>query len=153
MSQRTRTPVVATTVITVIVALQILLIRAVWTEDSLEIFFWTSTYGTVTLLVAYILSTIGAARFLFFGPRPLVPRYEIVIPALALAFLVYTLWKNVDVAGSPYDKFPFMVAGWILIAVAIVLFVPGFARRIGESLRREAGLSDTAATEAARTSA
>jgi len=73
-----------------------------------------------------------------------VPQYEIVIPLAAIAFLLYTLYKNVyPVPDWPFNLFPYVVGGWIAVAVLIVLAMPHLAQRMGERLRREEGLADT----------
>jgi amino acid transporter len=150
VSPTTGTPAVATTVIALVVAAQIIIMRLFATDQVIDIFFWTATYGTLALLVAYVLSTVGATKFLFFGPRALVSKAEIVIPILALAFLFYTLYKNVyPVPDAPYNRFPYLVAGWLLIALLTVLLVPDLARRMGERLRREDGLADPTPAEVA----
>lgn len=41
----------------------------------------------------------------------------------------------------PYTVFPLVVAGWLALGLAIALFVPGLARRVGEGLAREEGLA------------
>jgi amino acid transporter len=142
-SQRHNTPVYALAAIMVVIALETFGLRLVATTNVVDIFFWTATYGTLSLLVAYLLSTVGALRFLFLGARRRVAAWEIVIPLAAIGFLVYTLYKNVyPVPAWPYDLFPYVAAGWLLLSLAFVLLVPGFARQIGERLRQEEGLAD-----------
>ena len=51
--------------------------------------------GTLILLVAYVLATIGAMRLLFFSGDTTTRRWEIVIPLLALVVLGYTIYRNV----------------------------------------------------------
>jgi amino acid transporter len=143
------TPVVALAVVMVVVAVETFGLRLVATNAVIDIFFWTATYGTLSLLVAYVLSTLGALRFLFFSGRQLVARWEIVIPIAALAFLLYTLYKNVyPVPAWPYKLFPYVVLGWLAISLAVVVATPRFAERIGVSLKREDGLADTAGAPA-----
>jgi hypothetical protein len=103
--------------------------------------------GTLALLVCYVLSTLGAARYLFFGPVRRVRRWELVIPVAAVAFLLYTLYHNVyPVPDSPYNLFPYFVAIWVGLAAIATFAVPGFAHRIGVRLREEDGLTDEAAS-------
>ena len=59
----------------------------------------------LSLLVAYIVTNIGAIRFLFFKARR-APIYEIVIPILGILFLGYTIYKNVTGQVFPYSRFP-----------------------------------------------
>jgi amino acid transporter len=143
VSPRHGTPTVALAVVMAVVALEIFGLRLLATAEVIDVFFWTATCGTLALLVAYALSTAGAIRFLFLGPRRLVAAWEVVIPVAALAFIGYTLYKNVyPVPDAPYNLFPYVVLGWLAVSVAVVLLVPGFARRIGERLREEDGLVD-----------
>ncbi|MBV9606795.1 MAG: hypothetical protein JO027_16895 [Solirubrobacterales bacterium] len=65
-----------------------------------------------------------------------------MFPLAAIAFLIYTIYKNVQGVAFPYDRFPFWVAGWLVIGLAFILFAPAVARRIGEALTRDAGLGD-----------
>jgi len=98
--------------------------------------------GTLALLVCYVISTFGALRYLFFGKVKRVAQWEIVIPVAAVLFLFYTLYRNVyPVPAWPYNLFPYIVAAWVLLAVIAVYAIPGFARTIGDRLRKEDGLS------------
>jgi amino acid transporter len=149
VNERTGTPANSTAAVAIFVLLQVIVLRLFATEAVIDIFFWTATYGTLALLVAYVLSTVGAIRFLFFGPRPLVNRVELVIPLLALGFLFYTLYKNLyPVPDHPFNLFPYVVAAWIAIAIVVVLAVPGLAERMGARLRQEDGLVDPGRPEA-----
>jgi amino acid transporter len=99
-------------------------------------FFYAGTIGVLSLLVAYIATNLGALRFLFWERRVAV--WQAVIPLLAIAALVYVIYKNVyPQPAHPYDVFPFVVLGWLLLGGAIVVLVPGLARRIGARLTRE----------------
>jgi amino acid transporter len=133
-------PTAALVVIVVCAALIIGGLRLFATTSALDIFFWTATLGTLPLLVAYLMSTIGAIRLLFVRER-IVRRWEIVIPLAALAFLGYVLWKNLyPVPDHPYNLFPYIIAGWLLVGVAIVVLVPGLAQAIGANLARRDGI-------------
>lgn len=100
-------------------------------------FYWL-TIGTLSLLVAYGLATVGAFRFLFLqGPRK-APAWQAVIPVLALCFVLYTIGRNVIGVTGPYRFFPLWVLLWLLVALALVLLVRGLSERV----RR--GLADSA---------
>ena len=92
-------------------------------------FYWL-TIGTIALLVAYALATTGAFRFLFLGGRPKAPRWQAVIPVLALAFVVYTIYKNVVGVSGTYQVFPYVILGILVVATIIVVAVPGLADRV-----------------------
>ena len=70
--------------------------------------------------------------------------WEIIIPLLGIVFLGYTLYKNVQGVPFPYSRFPLWVGIWLVVGLGIILAAPRVARRIGESLAREAGLQDEA---------
>ena len=65
-----------------------------------------------------------------------------MIPLLALAFIVYMLYKNTlaDSLVYPYTVFPLLRRGLAAARASIALFVPDLARRVGEGLAREEGL-------------
>jgi hypothetical protein len=48
-------------------------------------------------------------------------------------------WRNASGVTYPYDRFPWLVAAWAAIGLAIVVAVPGLARRIGASMSRLEG--------------
>jgi hypothetical protein len=100
--------------------------------------------------VAYIVTNLGAIRFLFIQARR-APLYEIVVPLLGILFLGYTIYKNVTGQSFPYSRFPLVVGIWLIIGGLIVLATPRLAARIGEGLARDEGLempeAGTAAAE------
>ena len=88
------------------------------------------------MLVAYIVTNVGAIRFLFVQARR-APLWQIVIPLLGIAFLGYTIWKNIDGTTFPYDRFPIVVGLGLAVGAAITVVFPRLTRSIGESLARE----------------
>jgi predicted membrane channel-forming protein YqfA (hemolysin III family) len=110
--------------------------------EPFELFVASGTIGTLILLVVYALATIGAARLLFFSRRREVAAWEVVVPALALVLIGYTLFRNV----APYPEgaaavYPMVSAAWILLGVVAVLVRPGAARRAGRQLTANEGLA------------
>ena len=103
--------------------------RLAGTEVLDATFYWL-TIGTIALLVAYAMATAGAFRFLFLAGRPKAPRWQAVIPVLALAFVLYTIYKNVVGVHGPYRFFPYIVLAVLVVAGSIVLTVPGLADRV-----------------------
>lgn len=132
---RTGEPVVALVLVLVVVAAVIVGQRLAGSA-VLDATFYALTVGTLCLLVAYILATAGAIRFLFFSGRLRSPMWQIVVPLLGLALVGYTLYKNVFGLEPPYSRFPFIVGVWLLLGVAIVALVPGLAARVREGLAR-----------------
>jgi hypothetical protein len=109
--------------------------------DAFNAFLWSGTIGTLILLVAYVLTTIGAIKLVFVERRmPAVPMWQVVIPVLALVVLGYTLYRNVVPFPSPSDGAAFwnpVVAGiWIVVCIVAVLAAGAAARRAGAALTR-----------------
>jgi amino acid transporter len=96
-------------------------------------FYWL-TLGTIALLVAYALATMGAFRFLFMDGPARAPRWQAVIPVVALIFVVYTIVKNVVGVEGPYRVFPFVILAWLVLATIVVVAVPGLAERVRSRL-------------------
>ena len=99
-------------------------------------FFYPGTIGVLSLLVAYIATNIGAIRHLFVRARRR-PLWELVFPIVGIAFLVFTIYKNVAGTSAPYNRFPWIVLTWLVVGGLIVALAPGVAQRIGVSLTRE----------------
>jgi amino acid transporter len=108
--------------------------------DSVNAFFYMGTLGVLSMLVAYIVTNLGAMKFLHWERREAV--WRVVVPILAIAALVYTLYKNLwPRPAHPYNLFPYIIGGWLIFGAALTVAFPGLARRIGRSLSRDEGLS------------
>ena len=62
-----------------------------------------------------------------------------MIPLLAIAFIVFTIYKNVHGALAPYSHFPWFVLAWLAVGALMVALAPGGAKRIGDALTSELG--------------
>jgi len=106
---------------------------------SVNAFFYMGTIGVLSMLVAYVVTNLGAMKFLHLERREAL--WRVIIPILALAALVYTLYKNLwPRPPHPYNLFPYIVGGWLLLDIAITFVFPGLARRIGLNLSRAEGI-------------
>jgi amino acid transporter len=134
-------------------ALAVVMLAAVTTFVALRIngttpanaFFYAGTIGVLAILVGYIVTNVGALRFLFWERR--VALWQAIVPVTAIVILVYVIYKNVHPKPPhPYDTFPYAVLGWLVIGVLIAVLVPGLARSIGSRMTREelGGESETA---------
>ncbi|WP_084719273.1 APC family permease [Streptacidiphilus carbonis] len=130
------TPARAAVVVSATMALVLGLCIVAFSAVPEDTFVWGGTIGTLILLVAYALTTIGAIRLIFVQRRMPVPMWQIVIPLAALALLGYTLYRNVVPYPStgPGHWFPIVAGGWLAAAVIAVLAAPTTARRLGERL-------------------
>ncbi len=68
---------------------------------------------------------------------------------IAIGIVLYVLYQNTlaDSLEYPYTVFPIVVAVWLLVGLAVATLVPGLARRVGEGLAREEGISVAGAGE------
>jgi uncharacterized membrane protein len=116
--------------------------RIFFTTNAFDIFVWSGVIGTLILLVAYILATLGAMRMLWFRGRDLAPRWQMVIPIAALLVLAATLYYNVDPSAPKATRWNYYTAGiWIAAGAVLVLVLPGLTRRVGERLSMHEGLA------------
>jgi amino acid transporter len=104
--------------------------------NAVNAFFYPGTIGVLSLMIAYIATNLGAIRHLFIGVlrRPL---WQIVFPVVGIAFLVFTIYKNVEGTEAPYSRFPWYVLAWLAVGALIIIAAPHLARRIGERLTGE----------------
>ncbi len=130
--------------------------------DSLDLFVYTGTAGTLILLVAYALATLGAVRLLFFRPagaataagagvtpaaKP-VATWEVVVPILALALLAYTLFRNlVPLPEGSALWGPGLAVAVVVVVLVVVLARPGAAARAGRALTESEGLQSADPTD------
>jgi amino acid transporter len=138
-SRRTGAPAGALAVVMTIGLAVVIVQRIVGTSPA-NAFFYPGTIGVLSLLVAYIVTNLGAIRFLFIAARR-APIWQLSIPIIAIAFLGYTIYKNVKGTTFPYDRFPIVVAIWLVVGAAITVLFPRLTRSIGESLARREGIS------------
>lgn len=125
-------------VIAVLILAAWLLVRA----QPYDLFVTSGTTGTLILLVAYALATVGAIKLLFFSGERRVGRWEIVIPILALGVLAYTLFRNI----VPFPEGaalwgPGLAIAWLVAALVGVLARPAAAARAGALLSESEGLA------------
>jgi amino acid transporter len=103
-----------------------------------DTFFWSGTIGTLILLVAYVLATVGCIKLIWIDKKmPQVPTWEIVIPLLALVMIGYTIYRNVFPIShvNPTRWFPIVAFGWVIVVALVAFFAPGFAQRLSVGLR------------------
>ncbi|MGH3866261.1 MAG: APC family permease [Pseudonocardiaceae bacterium] len=135
------TPVRATAAVVIAMYLTIGTTWFVLGVKPFDLFVASGAIGTLIVLVAYALATIGVTRLLFFAGRRHVAVWEIVVPGLALLLIGYTLFRNI----WPYPTgaagaYPALSAAWLLVGVVWVLARPAATRRAGRLLIADEGL-------------
>jgi amino acid transporter len=140
---RAGTPAVAAGVVALGMGLIVLVCAVSFSAEAKDTFLWSGSIGTLILLVAYVLTTVGAIRLVFVQRRLPVPMWQVVIPLAALVILGYTLYRNVIPypSSGPARWYPVVSGGWLMIAVIAVIAAPGVSRRLGRALAESEGLS------------
>ncbi|MGH3471190.1 MAG: APC family permease [Nocardioidaceae bacterium] len=140
------TPAAAAVVVVVIVAAIAAICAGLFNAHPFDTFLWSGTIGTLILLVAYVLATLGCIKLVFIDRRLPVPMWQLVIPIAALAMLCYTIYRNVFPypTSGPARWFPVVAFGWVVLVAVIMLLVPGLARRLSFGLQQldQEGIED-----------
>ena len=130
------TPAAATLAVTVLIAVIAVICAVAFSAEPFDTFLWSGTIGTLILLVAYVLATLGCIKLVFVEKKLSVPQWQVVIPILALVMLGYTIYRNVIPypTVNPGRWLPAVAFGWVLLVTAVVLLVPDLARRLSRGL-------------------
>jgi len=114
------------------------LLAFIFLLNGAALFGYLGTIGVFLILVAYILTNVGAIRF--FVARRLW-RWQWIIPLLAILILGYTLYSNLyPVPAPPYNIFPYVALAWLVIGLIIAFASPALVGRIGLHLEENEGL-------------
>ena len=92
----------------------VVIYTAAFHATAFDSFLWSGTIGTLILLVAYVLATLGCTMLVFVRRKLPVPMWQVVVPIAALVVLGYTLYRNV----IPYPTgagawFPVVSGAWL----------------------------------------
>jgi amino acid transporter len=143
---RWNTPAYATGMVTalaVAIHVVIFIVSRVTSAAAINAFDWTGAIGTLIILVAYLLATVGMTLLVFVRRKmPNVPTWQIVVPVLAVIVIGYTLYRNV----YPYPTgdqhwFPIIAGIWLAVAIVAVIALPRTARKLGEALMSNEGIT------------
>jgi amino acid transporter len=107
-------------------------------SDPFNVYYWTATLGVLCLLIVYAVAAAGVIVFTARGTAR-IPRWEMILPLLAIAYLAYVFYKQSVGQTAPYNHFPYIAGAWCVIGLLIVVVAPGLARRIGARLSAELG--------------
>ena len=124
----------------------VLLIHGAAGVSLFDTYFYLGTVGSLCLLVAYAMTSIGAIRLSLRDGAGKAVR-DVIINGLGIAFAVYILFKSVyPVAESPANRFPYIAGAWLLVGGAIVLLSPRLTERIGQNLAASEGFETEPST-------
>jgi amino acid transporter len=133
VSPRTGTPTAAVAA-SMTLTLVALLAFGIGGTSALDAFFYLATIGTLSVLVVYLLVSVSAFRLLLDEPGA-AARLQLLLPVGGLGVAGYVLYRNlVPAPDPPFDVFPYVVAAWLAIGLALVLAVPEIGRRIRRQL-------------------
>jgi amino acid transporter len=130
------TPAAAATAVTLTIAVIAAICGVLFAAKPFDTFFWSGTIGTLILLVAYILATLGCIKLVFVDRRLPVPQWQVVIPLLALLILGYTIYRNV----VPYPPsgaarwLPIVAFGWVALITLAVIVAPQIPRKLAAGM-------------------
>jgi amino acid transporter len=129
-----RAVLATSTVIIVVELVAWILLRA----DSLTVFIQAGETGVLLILVAYLLATLGMGRRVFIQGDRSVPRWQVVIPTVAVLLLAATLLSNVIPLPTGVDLWSPCLAGlWIVGALVVALRMKCVPATIAESIETE----------------
>ena len=63
-----------------------------------------------------------------------------MFPVVAIVVLGYVFDRNAVGQVYPFNWFPWVVVAWLAVGLAIIMAVPGLARRIGANLTAAEGM-------------
>jgi hypothetical protein len=112
-----------------------LIVEQLARETVLSATFSALQVGTVLILTAYVVATVGAIRFLFFSGKPKVPMWQLAIPILGGAFVCYTIYRNVFIGQTGANaNTPYIEIAYLIVGLVVVLAAPGLAGRVRRGL-------------------
>ncbi|MGI8992698.1 MAG: APC family permease [Nocardioidaceae bacterium] len=132
---RNGTPAAATGLIAGVIVVIAVVMMVFFAAEPFDTFLWSGTIGTLILLVAYMLATIGCIKLVFIDKKLDVAAWQVVIPLLALVMLGYTIYRNV----YPFPEgalwwLPGTAFGWLILVTFVVIAVPGLASRLSQGM-------------------
>lgn len=132
---RTGAPGPAVLATVVVVSVLAIFLAAIGTS-AFDTYYWYATIAVLCMLVAYTVASVGVIIFTLSG-RANIPRWELVLPVLGIAYLVFVYVKQSTGQVSPYTWFPWIAGAWCLLGLVVVLVRPDLAQRIGAGLTDE----------------
>ncbi len=105
-------------------------------DSALDMYFYYSTIGAITLMVAYLMVEIGTIKHLVTELREKIA--EVVIPILGSILILAVFYYNVKFQTS-WVAAPFIAFGVMAVAVVIIIAMPTLATKVSNGLTRDLG--------------
>ena len=122
----------------------VLLLHGIAGKSISETYFFWGTIGSLLVLVAYAVTSVGAIKLCLRQERP-TKWLEVALISAGVAFIGYVLYKSCyPVPDFPANLLPYIAGGWLLIGLLSVVASPRLAERIGKSLAVEEGFDSKA---------
>ncbi len=134
---RNDTPAAAAALISGLIAAIAAICAIAFSAKPFDTFFWSATIGTLILLVAYLLATLGCIKLVFIDRKLAVPQWQVIIPIAAVVVIVYTLYRNVwpyPPSDVPQFWLPIVAFGWLALVTIVVVAVPSVPRRLARGM-------------------
>ncbi|MFL5862401.1 MAG: APC family permease [Solirubrobacteraceae bacterium] len=129
VSRKTGAPIAAVAV-SMALTLVLLLVFGLAGTSALNAFFYLATIGTLSVLVVYVAVSVSAVRLELNAPGRK-SWVAIAVPIGGSVVALYVLYRNVVPAPAfPFNLFPYIVAGWVVLGLALALGLPDLSRRI-----------------------
>jgi len=94
-------------------------------QSPFDTFAAAGTAGVLLILACYALASVGAGRQIAERVDPRVPRWQAVVPVVAIGVLGYVFYENVVPWPHGGEAWAVLVAaGWVVVAIATVLHPP-----------------------------
>lgn len=114
----------------------------VFGQSEIEAYYWYATIATLCMVVAYAVAAVGVMIFTLKGKGSHIPKWELIIPVLGIAYLGLVFVNQFLGQTGPYLLFPWIAGAWCLLGIVLILAFPKLAERIGARLTEEDPLAE-----------
>jgi len=136
ISQTSGIPFHATAFLVTLVLIIYLILKFICHANTDDIFFWSSTFSALTLLVVYLMVVLAASRSMARARIPLL-RFKQLIPILAALAILYTLWTClVAPAKGACLYIPWLALIWVLLPLVALVAYPDLVEKVAKGLLR-----------------
>lgn len=137
-AERTGTPIAAVSA-SMGLTLIALLAFGIAGTSALDAFFYLATIGTLSVLVLYVLVSMSALT-LHLRERRGWRTPALLLPLGGVLVALYVLYRNlVPAPAFPFNLFPYIVTGWLLLGATVSIALPQVRDRVADGLSRVPG--------------